>query len=355
MNKKTILPWFLICYGIVGWSSLFAFTGFEAGNQHLGGTLQPWIRVERQDSTGQDAKASYLTSFELNHVRLWVDGEIVPGYFGYRVEAEFVEEASLVDAYIRIWATRYMQIRAGRFHPTFTLYGPALIGNLESPYYPLLNDRLGPGRRIGLEIDRRTRFVQLYAGAFNGSDRPGTWHDSTSSIDAMVRTDVTLLDMMRFVMEGMYGKEALSDSLAGEHLLVGIALSIDWELAVHIRAEWLRRWRQVIDEVSMAATREQVSEGVLLHLGYSFTTTLEALIRYEWFDNDVDRNPSWGPGDYAWIERVTLGVLYQIVPDRLSLNGYYLHYSQESTLFPQYQSNTSPPGDQAILECQLSF
>jgi len=353
--KKTIPLWFLICYGLTGWSLLFAFTGFEAGNQHLGGTLQPWIRVERQDSVGQTGRASYLTSFELNHVRLWVDGEIVPGYFGYRVEAEFVEEPALVDAYVRVWATRYMQIKAGRFHPTFTLYGPALVSDLESPYYPLLNDRLGPGRQIGIEFERRSRFVQLYAGAFNGSDHPNAWQDSSTSKDVMVRADVTLLDMTRFVMEGMYGKEALTDNLDGEYLLAGIALSIDWELALHIRAEWLRRWQQVLADNSIIVTREQVSEGILFHFGYNFTAAMEASIRYEWFDNDLDRNPSWGDGDYAWVERVILGMQYQIVPNRLSLNGYYLHYSQEASLFPQYQSNTPQPNEQAILECQLAF
>jgi hypothetical protein len=354
VNKKTILLWFLMSYGIAGWSSLFAFTGFEAENQHIGGILQPWIRVEQQDSTGQNGKASYLTSFELNHVRMWVDGEIVPGYFGYWVEAEFVEEPSLVDAYVRMWATRNLEVKIGRFYPTFTLYGPALVNALESPYYPLIDERLGPGRQIGIEFDRRSRFVQLYVGAFNGSDRPNAWSDTTSSKDIMVRTDVTLLDWMRLVMEGMYGKEALTDSLEGEHLLTGLAFRMDWELTVHVRAEWLRRWRDVPAVAHANPTREQISEGVLLHLGYSFTTNLEALIRYEWYDGDLDRDASWGIDD-AWIERVTLGIQYQIVPDHLSLNGYYLHHSQESTPALRDDSIRSGLDDQAILECQFTF
>ena len=253
-----------------------------------------------------------------------------------------------------MWVTRNLEIKIGRFHPTFTLYGPALVDALESPYYPLMNQRMGPGRQIGIEFDRRSRFVQLYLGAFNGSDQPGAWRDTTSSKDVLVRTDVTLLDWMRLVMEGMYGKATLSDSLDSEHLLTGLGLWMDWELTVHIRAEWLRRWHEIPNDADADQTREQISEGVLLHLGYSFTPALEALIRYEWYDGDLDREASWGIDD-AWTERVTLGIQYQIVPGHLSLNGYYLHYSGESNPTLQDNSHQVLLGDQAILECQLAF
>ena len=87
-------------YGITGWSSLFAFTGFEVGDQHLGGVIQMWVRAEEQRSNNDDAEASYVTSFEMNHVCLWLEGEIVPGYFGYWIEAEFLDELDVTDAYI---------------------------------------------------------------------------------------------------------------------------------------------------------------------------------------------------------------------------------------------------------------
>jgi len=352
--KVKQLTIFLMVLGIMGWSSLFAFTGFEVGSQELGGVIQVWGKAEEENHTSSGQETTYLTSFEMRTVTLWLEGEIVPGYFGYHVEAAFMEELDVTDAYITINATRYLDITAGRFHPEFTLYGPAAVNELEAPYDPLLNEYMGPGSQIGIQMTRRSRFVQLHVGAFNGSDGPDAWNDSTSSKDALVRADVTLLDWTRFVLQGMYGTEALDEYTDGEHLLAGVAVRIDWEMLLHLRAEWIRRWREVLDNVG---TREQVSEGILLHLGYHFIPNLEAVVRYEWYDGDIDRSLTWGNSEYAWLERVMLGVGYEIVPERLAVHGYYVHHCQEKISSHLWNPQDYYPhfGEEAIIELQLSF
>jgi hypothetical protein len=342
-------------FGIVGWSSLFAFTGNQYGNQELSGVIQFWSRIEHQVQLSDSQVIAYRTAFLINNVRLWLKGEVVPGYVGYHIEAECLTSPQIKEASINWWVARGLEIKAGRFPPDFTLYGAASVDALESPYFPLINQCLGPGRQIGIEITEKSRYVQLYGGLFNTISSSESWSESDNFKDVLLRSDVTIVDFARLILEGIYGEEIFTTIPNREHLLAGIALKVDWEQLISFRAEWIRRWRETYSDLNYLETREQVSQGILLHLGYHFTSKLETFARYEWFDGDLGHSVMEGLDEYRWRECVTLGNSYHIIPNRFKITGYYLHRAQESGLNYWNTGGSWTTGEEAILELQLSF
>lgn len=355
---KTILYWILIGLGIAGWSSLFAADGVNIGSQHLGGIIQVWAETCEYSYPYDSSESQFTTSFELHRIRLALEGEIKPGHLEYCLDIELDDyDSQVVDAYIRWWVTRYVKVKFGRFHPAFTLYGPAPLDQLESPYYPLTTSLLGPGRQVGLEISRRSRFVQLDLGLFNGAIEYDTWRDHDNYKDVSMRVNITLLDWVDFNMQAMYGKHEISYELDGEHLLVGLSLKMDWEQIVHLRMEWIRKYSDTAYYPEYDPVCQMVSDATLIHLGYNFTPVLESLIRYEWFEEGLLPNSGSDIIDYAWQERVTLGVRYTLVHNQLTISGYYIlnnyRYITDTSFGTLHDTRYN--FKYGILEMQLTF
>ncbi len=370
MDTKTILCWVLIVIGIAGWSSLFAEDGFDIGSQHLGGIIQVWASVEKYNETYYSQPpiipfsppdTSYRTKFELSKIRLKLEGEIVPGHYGYYIEVDPWGYPRLVDAYIRWWVTRYVTLKIGRFHPAFTIYGPAPVDQLESPYYPLTTDKLGPGRQVGIQINRRSRFVQLHLGYFNGRNDSWVWGDDTENMDILAAANVALVDWADFSMQAIYGEHHIATGLNGEYLSTCLSLKMDWEMLLHLRMEWVQVQREVTFYPEYTIAHNLNSDGVLIHFGYNFTPAFEPFIRYEWLEESSVININPETIYYYWQERITLGMRYVLVPDKVTISGYYLHHNTQLYYGEGYYPGRweALPGNsvnqQAILEMQLTF
>ncbi len=360
-NWMTILCWILIVFGIAGWSSLFADEGFDIGSQHLGGIIQIWAKASKYSQSDYPSDSQYKTSFELHRIRLSVDGEIVPGHYGYYIEVDPKDYPRLVDAYIRWWVTRYVKLQVGQFHPAYTIYGPSPVDQLESPDYPLTTELLGPGRQVGIQINRRSRFVQLHMGYFNGRDDAWVWGDESDNMDILAATNVALVDWADLSAQAIYGKHHIAMDLEGEYLATCLSVKVDWEMLLHLRMEWVQTQREVVFYPEHSIVRNLYSDGVLLHFGYNFTPDLEPLIRYEWFEESAAINSNLGTIYLNWQERITLGVRYVLVPDKVTISSFYLYHN--TRLY--YGGGYSPgrwqglPGNsvnrQAILELQMTF
>jgi hypothetical protein len=243
----------------------------------------------------------------------------------------------------------------GEFAPNFTLYGAASVDSLEAPYYPLINQYMFSGRWVGLEITQKSRYVQICGGFFSNSYGYDEILDYNINEEVLLRTDITLFDFTRLVMEGIYGRQESLSSRNLDYLLAGVALKVDWEQLVSLRAELVGGWREINRSSNQIEIEELASEGILLHVGYYFTPRLETMIRYEWYDGDLGNSGASVQEYFRCRELTTLGIGYFIVPDRLIINGYYLHYVREpgnSWIYPFISWHIN---EEAILELQLSF
>ena len=352
---KTILCRILLVFGIAGWFSLFAYNGIQYGNQELGGVIQLWHKTQNQMLPTDSGRSTYESAFQLNHAQLRLEGEVISGMVGYRIKVECLSIPEIEEAYIRWWVARGLEIRFGHFAPNFTLYGAASVDSLEAPYYPLIDQYMGPYRQVGFEITQKSRYVQICGGFFNESHAADIILDYNTYKEVLLRADITPFDFTRLVLNGIYDQQEYRLARDLECLRVGIAIKVDWEQLIAIRAELVQRWMETYYGLNYTQTRDITSEGILLHLGYHFTPRLETRIRYEWYDGDLDRNGSWTDDIFYLRESTMLGISYDIIPNRFLINGYYLHQVREPGLFGFNPSGVWHTNEEAILEFQLSF
>jgi hypothetical protein len=351
---KTILCRILLVFGIAGWSSLFAYTGIQYGNQQLGGVIQLWFETENQKLPTDSGRSTYESTFQLNHVQLRLDGEVIPGTLGYRIKVECLSIPEIEEAYIRWWVARGLEIKFGHFTPNFTLYGAVAVDSLEAPYYPLIDQYMGPYGQVGFEITQKSRYVQICGGFFNESHASDIMWDNVIYHEILLRTDITPFDFARLVLNGIYGRQEYRFAPDLEYIRAGVALKVDWEQLVAFRAELVQRWMETYVGMNYAQTRDITSEGILLHLGYRFTPKLETRIRYEWYDGDLEHSGSWTDDIFYLRESTMLGISYDIYHSQFLINGYYLHQVREPRLWLNPNSLWRTD-DEAILELQLSF
>lgn len=254
------------------------------------------------------------STFDIRRARLDVKGDIGK-MFDYRVHVEFASSPKLLDAQVRAKIKPYFNIQVGQFKMPFSLENPYSPVSLECIDNALAITKLvgyedvcginANGRDVGLAFyggvfKRENYYIMNYSvGIFNGAGI--NTKDNNKSKDVIGRIDVNPIKPITLSVSGYVGNAYLNDSTR---------YATRNRLAFGIRYDdkkWLFR-----SEYLYGKTHETESTGAYAVLAYTFFGKLQPLIRFDYFQENMD-NVATAEIDYM------AGINYWFIAQKVGL------------------------------------
>lgn len=264
------------------------------------------------------------STFDIRRARLDIKGDIGK-MFDYRAHVEFASGPRLLDAHIRVKIEPYFNIQVGQFKVPFSLENPYSPVGLECIDNAMVIAKLvgyedvcninANGRDIGIMLyggifQREGHNIMDYSiGVFNGSGI--NTKDNNKSKDVIARINVNPIKTVTLSVSGYLGEAYLNDSThhaTRDRLGLGVRYN---------NKKWMFR-----SEYLYGMTHKTESMGAYAVLAYTFFKKLQPLIRFDYFQQDINK-ASTGEIDYM------AGINYWFIPQKvgLQLNFTYKTFS----------------------------
>lgn len=301
------------------------------GHMKLSGVMQATLSA----SDLANENESRDVEFAFKRMRLILSGGFLDERVGYYVEGDMANVGGfLLDARASLKFLRGLEVRFGRFIPDFTYFMPANVGRLMTIDYPVVTERFGVFRQVGLETWFRHDYFDIVAGVFNGmrfreegvvsspelmkgfmgADWTNLADDNTGKdfLARLVAKPVEGLEIGGYIWYGIpqytwYDVAAgrMADEAADMVLFGAEARYLREELT--LLAEYAMRRIYYPDgaldpQMLPVEPDPRVGHGGFLHAGYRFVKRLELMLRGDYFDDNMDNEDL---GEEIW---GTLGV-----------------------------------------------
>lgn len=325
------------------------------GKMKLGAVLQAQLLAP--DLANKDDKRD--VEFKLARMRLILTGSFLKDRIGYLVQGDMVNmDGLLLDARASLKFIKGLEIRFGRFIPDFTYFMPINVGKLMVIDYPVVTSTFAVWRQVGLEIIFDHPYFSITAGVFNGmrfgsstivnaADEEVTVSKTALAAGYMSATGDNVTDdnlgkdfLFRFMGKPIKGLELAGYVWYGMPKYGWLDTSTDEVtdddgnlIQFGFEARYLHENFNLLAEYAMRRVYYPdnaltpagasvdpdplVAHGAFLHFGYTFLKKVEPMMRFDYFDSDMDSDL----GQQIW---GTLGLNYYIDGAHARLTAEYV-------------------------------
>ena len=342
----------------------------------LAGNFQSLLLLKAEDE--DTVNTGPIDQFKMGRARLFLKSAVLPEkfYFVTQVELGYYNQPLLDFKFIYDGLPMNTYLTFGRFKPNFTYYMPRSTAKLDFVNYPLLVQHFGMNWQMGAQTTTNLGILKLNLGVFNGQNIPNNFTDEDKYKDFLVRTDIMYplgpgkLDLAGYGWFGTstdFGKYATD---AGGEIIDTLGMGEVEQLAnsrfgftaaytfgpINVRAEYVSSTDKrlvedgyEVNDTVTVNTKEIPRSSYYFQAGYKFMQEkLEALVRYEIYDQDTDVDKT----EKTWI---TLGLNYYLNEWKTMLYLNYIMRDAENDYEPELTDYKRGNNDMILFQAQMAF
>ena len=318
----------------------------------LAGNFQTLFLMKAEDE--DEVNSGPVDQFKMGRARLILKGAVLPEkfYFVTQVELAYFSHPLLDFKFIYAGLPLNTYLTFGRFKPNFTYYMPRSTAKLDFVNFPLLVQHFAMNHQMGAQTTTNLVILKLNLGVFNGQDIPNNFTDNNKYKDFLVRMDFMYplgpgkLDLAGY---GWFGTST-DDNPAGDTETLAnsrFGFNLAYTMGVMcFRTEYVSAKDEYLE---VADIKEYARSSYYVQAGYKFMQEkLEALVRYEMYDQDTDINDN----EKNWI---TFGLNYYLHEWKTMLYLNYIMRDAEDDYAPELTDYKAGKNDMVLLQAQMAF